>query len=67
VIVGIMIGIVLFNAAFDRLAGFYDSTALGAVTVTDLAGVSRGTGVAVVTFAALAGFALAARIERVRS
>ena len=40
--------------------------ALGAVTFTDLLGVSRGAGVAMVTAAALAGFALAARIERVR-
>lgn len=66
VIAGIVIGIALFNAAFDRLAGFYESTALGGVTLTQLAGVSRGTGVAFVTVAALAAFAAASRIEGVR-
>jgi len=34
------------------------------VRLTDLAGVSRGTGVAVVTAIALAGFNVASRIER---
>ena len=56
----------MFNLAFDWLAGFYASTALGAVTLTDLAGVSRGVGVAVVTVVALAGFAVCARLERAR-
>jgi hypothetical protein len=64
VIVGMMLGVVVFNVMFERLAGFYTSTALGAVTFTELLGVSRGVGVAMVTAAALAGFALAARIER---
>ena len=40
---------------------FYDSTALGAVTLTDLVGVSRGAGVALVTAVALGGFAVAGR------
>jgi hypothetical protein len=64
VIGGMLFGVALFNVVFPMLAPFYDSTPLGAVTLTDLAGVPRGVGVAVVTGVALAGFGLAARIER---
>jgi hypothetical protein len=65
VIGGMLAGTALFNSLFDRIAVFYGSTPLGAVTLTDLAGVSRGMGVAFVTVAALAGFALVTRMERV--
>ena len=61
---GMLLGIVAFNVSYDRIATFYESTSLGAVTFTDLIGVSRGVGVALVTAAALAGFALVARLER---
>ena len=64
VIGGMLLGVALFNVAFGAVAPLYASTPLGAVTLTDLAGVSRGTGVAAVTMLALAGFAVAARIER---
>lgn len=67
VIGGMLGGTVLFNTMFDRMATFYGSTALGAVTWTDLLGVTRGIGVAAVTVLALAGFALATRLERARS
>jgi hypothetical protein len=67
VIAGMLVGIALFNVVYERIAGFYTSTSLGAVTVTELLGVSRGIGVAVVTAAALIGFALASRIERRQS
>jgi hypothetical protein len=63
VIAGMLAGVALFNAVFERIATFYTSTALGAVTFTELLGVSRGVGVALVTAAALAGFAVASRIE----
>jgi hypothetical protein len=66
VIGGMLLGVLAFNLAFDAIAGFYDSTPLGAVTFTELLGVSQGVGVAVVTACALAGFAIAARIERSR-
>ena len=66
VVGGMLLGVVLFNAAFAHVAGFYESTALGAVTFTDLMGVSRGVGVALVTLLALAGFAGVARLERSR-
>jgi hypothetical protein len=64
VVGGMLAGVFAFNLAFGWIGAFYDSTALGAVTLTDLAGVPRGVGVAVVTVLALGGFALAARIER---
>jgi hypothetical protein len=67
VIAGMLIGIAVFNAVYERIAGFYVSTALGAVTVTEVLGLSRGIGVAAVTAAALFGFALASRLERRRS
>jgi uncharacterized protein len=67
VIGGMLAGVLAFNLAFDSLAAFYESTPLGAVTLTDLADVPRGVGVAVITACALAGFAVAARIERGRS
>jgi hypothetical protein len=67
VIGGMLAGVLAFNLAFDSLAAFYESTPLGAVTLTDLADVPRGVGVAVITVCALAGFAVAARIERNRS
>jgi hypothetical protein len=66
VVAGMVIGVLAFNLGYDWIAAFYTSTPLGAVTLTDLAGVSRGVGVAVVTVAALAGFAVCARLERAR-
>jgi hypothetical protein len=67
VIGGMLAGMLLFNTMFDRIATFYASTSLGAVTLTDLLGVTRGVGVAAITVLALAGFALATRLERARS
>ena len=66
IIGGMLLGVAGFNAVFDWIAPFYDSTALGAVTFTDMAGISRGAGVALVTAMALAGFAVASRLERQR-
>ena len=67
VIAGMLAGVAAFNVAFPLVADFYASTPMGAVTIAELAGVSRGAGVAVVTLAAIAGFALATRIERGRT
>ena len=67
VIAGMLLGIAGFNGMYDWIAGLYSSTSLGAVTFTDLAGVSRGAGVALVTLIAVAGFAVAERIERSRA
>ena len=67
VIAGMLAGVAIFNAAFPLIAGFYASTPLGAVTLTDLAGLPYGTGVAAIALLAIAGFTLAARVERARS
>lgn len=64
---GMLLGVAGFNAVFDRIAGFYESTPLGAVTVTDLVGVPRGVGVAAVTAIAVIGFMVIARIGRLRA
>ena len=66
VVVGMLLGVIAFNLSFSWLERFYMSTPLGSVTFTDLAGLSRGTGVAMVTVAALLGFAVVAWIERSR-
>ena len=67
VVAGMLFGIVAFNGAFEWIAGFYETTSLGPVTLPELAGISRGTGVAILTGVALTGFALVARMERSRS
>jgi hypothetical protein len=66
VIGGMLLGVLAFNVTFDWIAPFYDSTPLGPVRVTEALGISRGTGVALVTVVALAGFAVASRLERPR-
>jgi hypothetical protein len=62
-----LLGVAAFNGAAGWIQPFYESTSLGAVTFTDLAGISRGMGVAIVTGIALAGFAVASWIERTRT
>ncbi len=64
VIGGMLLGVLAFNLSFDWIAGLYESTAFGAITLTDVAGVPHGVGVAVVTLVALGGFAAATWIER---
>jgi hypothetical protein len=67
VIAGILCGVLLFNGALPGIESFYRSTSLGSTTFSDLLGISRGASVALVTLIALAGFALAERIERDRA
>lgn len=67
VMAGMFLGIIAFNNVFDRIATFYESTALGPVTLPDLAGISYGAGIAILTIVALMGFAVASRIEGSRS
>jgi rhodanese-related sulfurtransferase len=64
VIAGMLLGVCVFNLAFDWIAPVYSATPLGTVRLTDLVGTTRGVGVAAVTAMALAGFAVANRIER---
>ena len=66
VIGGMLLGVALFNAAFDWIEPLYNSTPLGPLPLTDLAGISRGSGVAIVTGVALAAFAAIAAVERRR-
>ena len=66
IIGGMLLGVTAFNVVFDWIAPFYESTALGAVTLADMAGVSRGAGIALITAVALAGFAVVSRLERRR-
>ena len=66
VVGGMLLGVFAFNATYHWIAPVYESTPLGAVMFTDLLGVSRGAGVALVTLVALGGFAVASRIERAR-
>jgi len=61
VIGGLMLGVLLFNVGYSRIEGLYNSTALGAVTMSDLIRLPRGLMVAAVTAAALAGFAFVGR------
>jgi hypothetical protein len=61
-----LLGVWLFNAAFAWIEPLYSATAMGAVRLTDLVGVTPGVGVAAVTAMALAGFAAAARLERAK-
>ena len=67
VVGGIAAGVALFNVAFPWLAHFYQSTARGTMTLSEVMLVPRGVVVAVVTAAALGGFVVAERIERKRS
>jgi hypothetical protein len=67
VVAGMLLGVFAFNTAFEWIAPFYNSTPLGALSFTELLGVSRGTGVLLVTAIALSAFALTSRLERARS
>ena len=67
VVGGMLVGVASFNGVGEWIRPFYESTSLGAVTFTDLAGIPRGMGVAIVTGIALVGFAVASRIERTRA
>jgi hypothetical protein len=63
VIGGMLAGVLVFNGVYHWIERFYLSTSLGAVTFSDLMGISRGIGVALVTAMALGGFVLAGYFE----
>ncbi|MGD8278922.1 MAG: YeeE/YedE thiosulfate transporter family protein [Gemmatimonadota bacterium] len=65
-IAGMILGVFLFDETFPIVAGFYDSTGIGPATLASVTGLPTGTVVLVVTIIALAGFAMAERIERSR-
>ena len=61
VVGGMLFGILLFNLGYSQLEGFYNSSALGGVTLSDLAGTSRGLMVGIVAGAALVAFTILGR------
>ncbi|HZF27589.1 MAG TPA: YeeE/YedE thiosulfate transporter family protein [Gammaproteobacteria bacterium] len=63
VMAGLVLGIVVFNAAFVRIRGFHESTALGTVTLPEALHIGRGSAVALVTLMACGAFALAERLQ----
>ncbi|HSJ09867.1 MAG TPA: YeeE/YedE thiosulfate transporter family protein [Longimicrobiales bacterium] len=64
VVGGLLLGVLAFNLAYPLIAGFVDSTALGALTLPQVTGLPYGVVVLGVTAFAIGGFALAARLER---
>jgi hypothetical protein len=63
-VAGIFGGSFLFGEVFPLVRGFYESTPLGPLTITDLIGAPRWVIAAAITGIAIAGFVFAARIER---
>ena len=63
-VVGMLGGVVVFNELWPLLAGFYDSTPLGPVTLADVSGLPHGATIALVTVLAIAAFVVAGRLER---
>jgi uncharacterized membrane protein YedE/YeeE len=66
VMAGLLLGIALFNLAFDALDQVYGSTPLGAVTLPDVLHLPAGVVVGMVTGMALIAFAVAERLGRSR-
>jgi uncharacterized protein len=64
VMLGMLLGVSGAGAALPSMRRFFESTARGTYTLPDALGVSRGLVVLGVVALALAGFALAERIER---
>jgi len=67
VVAGFLAGVLAAGAALPSVARFFTSTARGVDTLPARLGVSHGAVVLVVVALALAGFAVAGRIERARS
>lgn len=67
VVAGFLAGVLAMGAALPSVAGFFGSTARGVDTLPARLGVPHGVVVLAVVAMALAGFAAAGRIERVRA
>jgi uncharacterized protein len=63
-LIGMMTGILLFGELFPQLEGFYNSTALGQITIPELIGLPSNLMVLAFTLLAVAGFVFAGRIEK---
>lgn len=64
VMAGLVLGIAGFNLAFDAWRPFYESTALGTVTLPDVVGLPAGVVVAIVAGVAVTMFAAVERLTR---
>ncbi|HEV7242645.1 MAG TPA: YeeE/YedE thiosulfate transporter family protein [Thermoanaerobaculia bacterium] len=64
VVLGMFAGVLLTGLAFAPLRAFYESTSRGALTLPDVLHVPYGVVVCAVVVVALAGFAVAERIEK---
>jgi len=63
-VLGMFAGVLLTGLAVPRFAAFYTSTARGTLTLPDALHVPYGTAVLAIVVVALAGFAIAERLER---
>ena len=63
-LIGMMLGILLFGEMFPALEGFYNSTPLGQVTLSDLSDISPNIFIFLIVALALAGFAFAGKTEQ---
>lgn len=63
-VVGFLIGVVLFSHAFPLFEGFFSSSAMGRVFLSDALGLSHGVVVLAVVLIALGAFALTHFLDR---
>ncbi len=61
---GLLLGVLVTGLAFPAIEPFYESTALGVLTLSDLFDTSYGLMVAIITAAALLTFHWIGRFER---
>ncbi len=63
-LLGIVAGILIFGEAFSLVEGFYNSTAMGSITLPQISGMSYGLVVFLVVLMALGGFMFAGWAEK---
>jgi len=63
-VIGVLIGILLFGLFFPSIEGFFNSTAMGRMTISDLTGIPYGGVVFIVILIAVGGFAGAEWVEK---
>lgn len=61
---GLIVGIFIFGEIFPLISGFYESTAMGQVTIPQFIGMSYGLVVFLVVLMAIGGFAGASWVEK---
>lgn len=63
-VIGVLLGIFLFGLFFPSIEGFFNSTAMGRLTITDATGIPYGGVVFIVILIAIGGFAGAEWVEK---